>query len=311
MKIRNILILVISAIILAVVSFWIGQQAYSWLPPQAAAESILIDDLFSFLVALGAFIFLGVTGAIVYSIIFHRAAKYDISDGPHVEGNITLEVVWTVIPFVLVMWIAVYSYQIYDQMSIIGSEKIAHLNLPIGNKSIDILSNSEKVQSIENSGVEKIESEKIEVIAKQWAWIFRYPEQNITSTELHLPVNRRASLALQSEDVLHGFYIPAFRVKQDVIPFQTIDFEFTPIREGKYRLRDSQYSGTYFAAMQADVVVESREKYDRWLEEASNRELSPAPNQAASEFARRSQRSSKSGWVTVIPAEPEKVNYHQ
>ncbi len=94
MKRREIILLTISTIILAIVSLGIGQLSYSWLPPQAAAESLLFDDLFSFLVTLGAFIFLGVTGALVYSIIFYRASKYDASDGPHVEGNITLEIVW-------------------------------------------------------------------------------------------------------------------------------------------------------------------------------------------------------------------------
>ena len=305
MKVRNILKLIASTIALAAVSFWIGQQAYSWLPPEAAAESILVDDLFSFLVAMGAFIFLGVTGALIYSIVFHRTTKYDMSDGPPIEGNVTLEVVWTVIPLVLVFWIAVYSYQVYDQMSILGQDKIAHLNIPLGNQSI-----GNKLVDTQADSVKVQPAEKIEVTAKQWAWVFRYPEENITSTELHLPVNQRATLALKSEDVLHGFYIPAFRVKQDVLPSQTINFEFTPIREGKYRLRDSQYSGTYFAAMQADVVVESPEKYNQWLKEASSREPSPAPNQAASEFARRSQKSSKSGWVTVEPAQPEEVNYH-
>ncbi len=334
MKVRNILKLITSAIALAAVSFWIGQQAYSWLPPQAAAESILVDDLFSFLVGMGAFIFLGVTGALIYSIVFHRATKYDMSDGPPIEGNITLEIVWTVIPLVLVFWIAVYSYQVYDQMSILGRDEVAHLNIPVGNKSIDRKSidrkSIDRKSVVHKSVVHKSVNykpvdtpanqiktqyliqppEKIEVVAKQWAWVFRYPEENITSTELHLPVNQRATLALKSEDVIHGFYIPAFRVKQDVIPLQTIDFEFTPIREGTYRLRDSQYSGTYFAAMQANVVVESQEKYNLWLKEASTHEPSPAPNQAASEFARRTQKSSKSGWVTVVPAEPQEVNYH-
>ncbi|MDE5109852.1 MAG: cytochrome c oxidase subunit II, partial [Trichodesmium sp. St7_bin2_1] len=81
MKIRTILNLGAIALVLAAISIWVGQVSYSWLPPQAAAESILIDDLFSFLVTLGSFIFLGVTGTLIYSIIFQRAAKYDYSDG--------------------------------------------------------------------------------------------------------------------------------------------------------------------------------------------------------------------------------------
>ncbi|MEL6162316.1 MAG: cytochrome c oxidase subunit II [Cyanobacteria bacterium J06628_3] len=294
MKIRDILSVIVSAIILAVASLWIGQQAYSWLPPQATAQSLLVDDLFSFLVTWGTFIFLGVTAAIVYSMIFNRAGKYDISDGPAIEGNITLEVVWTAIPFVLVIWIGTYSYQIYDQMSILGSTESENISMKI---------NPEVSPPIKDS-------EKIEVISKQWAWIFNYPQQNISSTELHLPVNKPAYLTLQSEDVIHGFYIPAFRVKQDVIPGEIINFQFTPILEGKYRLRDSQYSGTYFAAMQADVVVESPEKYQEWLKVAQNQEPSPAYNQAISEYNSKSDKAINSSWATVKPAEPPVVNYH-
>ena len=301
MKRRKIILLTISAILNAVVSLGIGKLSYSWLPPQATAESLLIDDLFSFLVTLGAFIFLGVMGALIYSIIFNRAGKYDTSDGPHVEGNITLEVVWTAIPFVLVIWIGVYSFQIYNQMSILGPMEHQHMSMGMKSANAETISQTSKVTD---------DSGKIEVISKQWAWIFNYPEQNISSTQLHLPVNQRAYLTLKSEDVIHGFYIPAFRVKQDVIPNETINFEFTPILEGKYRLRDSQYSGTYFAAMQADVVVESPEKYDRWLKEASRSQPSPAYNRAMSEYKRKSDHAIDTNWATVKPAEPPIVNYH-
>ena len=301
MKRREIILLTISTILLAIVSLGIGKLSYSWLPPQAAAESLLFDDLFSFLVTLGAFIFLGVTGALIYSIIFYRAGKYDISDGPHVEGNIALEVVWTAIPFVLVIWIGAYSYQIYDQMSILGPMEHQHMSMGMKSANAEPISQTSEIPE---------DSEKIEVISKQWAWIFNYPEQNISSTELHLPVNQRAYLTLQSEDVIHGFYIPAFRVKQDVIPNEKINFEFTPILEGKYRLRDSQYSGTYFAAMQADVVVESPEKYREWLKEAQSRKPSPAYNQAMSEYTRKSDHAIDTNWATIKPAEPPVVNYH-
>lgn len=295
MKIRTILTLVAVAIALAALSLWVGQQAYSWFPPQAAAESKLIDDLFSFLVTLGTFIFLGVVGTLTYSVLFQRAAKYDFSDGPHIEGNVTLEVVWTVIPFVLAVWIAVYSYQIYDQMSIQGPMEHLHMGMASANAA-PLDSASEPL-------------EQIEVLSKQWAWEFRYPKQNVTSTELHLPANQRVRLALKSEDVLHGFYIPAFRLKQDIIPNRTIDFEFTPIRAGNYRLRDSQYSGTYFAAMQADVVVESPEDYQQWLAEAATKTPAAAYNPAFDEYNRDSEKAITAGWKTVVPAFPPIVNY--
>ena len=296
MKFKTILILVAIALMLGAISMWVGQVSYSWLPPQASVESQLVDNLFSFLVALGTFIFLGVTGTVMYSVLFHRAGRYDLSDGPHIEGNVTLEVVWTAIPLLLVLWIAIYSYQTYQEMAIRG----AHMHMP---KAIE----PAYAESIDKS-VEPMT--EIEVEAKQWAWIFRYPEKNVTSTELHLPVNRRAHLILRSPDVIHGFYIPAFRVKQDIIPQQDMDFEFTPIRQGKYRLRDSEYSGTYFAAMQADVVVESKEDYQQWLAEAATKTPSTAPNQAASEYAQREEKAATAGWATIVPVPPPIVNYH-
>lgn len=302
MSIRKLILIIFGAAILAVTSLGIGQLSYSWLPPQATAESLLIDDLFSFLVTLGSFIFLGVCGALIYSIIFNRAGKYDISDGPHIEGNLTVEVVWTAIPFVLVIWIAAYSYQIYDQMSILGPME-HHQQTSMGMKSAI-------AEPLSDSSTIADNPDKVQVISKQWAWIFNYPEQNISSTELHLPVNQRAYLTLESEDVIHGFYIPAFRVKQDVIPNETINFEFTPIKVGKYRLRDSQYSGTYFAAMQADVVVESPQEYQQWLKEAKKRKPSPAYNQAIVEYHRKSDQAVDTNWATIKPAEPPVVNYH-
>ncbi|AKG22486.1 cytochrome c oxidase subunit II [Calothrix sp. 336/3] len=309
MTLRRIFLFTVSAIALTAASLWIGEQAYSWFPPQAAAESHLIDELFSFLTTLGAFIFLGVTGTLLYAVFFHRAAKYDYSDGPHIEGNITLEIVWTAIPILLVVWIAAYSYQVYDQMAIRGPMEMMHIHLPkLGMEVAHAAPWSKKVQPVESEEVSSLPTD-IEVTAKQWAWIFTYPEKNFTSSELHLPTNQRVKLTLKSEDVLHGFYIPEFRVKQDIIPKQDIDFEFTPIRPGSYTLTDSQFSGTYFAANTAKVVVESPEDYKRWLSKAASHKPTPAPNQAAEEYAAASHRPIKTGWATVVPAAPPLVNY--
>lgn len=290
MKIRTILMLVAIAILMAVISLWMGQVAYSWFPPQASAESVLIDNLFSFLTALGTFIFLGVVGTLSYSVLFQRADKYDESDGPPIEGNVKLEIIWTAIPFVLVIWIAVYSYQIYDQTSVLGPMEHVHM---MASAQAAPLENDPQAETTEN----------IEVFSRQWSWEFRYGD--VTSTELHLPNNQRIKLALHSEDVLHGFFIPAFRLKQDIIPGQVIDFEFTPIREGKYRLRDSQYSGTYFAAMQTDVVVESPEAYQQWLKDSESQKPTKAYNRAFTEYSQRKGDR----WKIVEPAAPPVVNY--
>ncbi|QXE21620.1 cytochrome c oxidase subunit 2 [Richelia sinica FACHB-800] len=306
-QILNFLTIVTGLVVVTIISIWIGKQSYSWLPPQAAAESHLIDDLISFLVTVGSFIFLGVTGTLFYSILFHRADKDDLSDGPHIEGNITLEVVWTAIPILLVLWIAGYSYEVYQEMGIQGPSQLVHLHNPMKIESA-YAAGKHKVETEEAIPVENVE--KIDVIAKQWSWVFHYPEKNVTSTELHLPSDRRVRLALHSEDVLHGFYIPAFRLKQDIVPGHNIDFEFTPIRPGAYSLTDSQYSGTYFATMRADVIVESPNEFHQWLNKAAGHRPTQAPNEAASEYAQKLEQPVQTGWKTVEPAAPPLVNYH-
>ncbi|MDY6803086.1 MAG: cytochrome c oxidase subunit II [Cyanobacteriota bacterium] len=299
MKIRTILILGTLAIACGAISLWMGVQSYSWLPPQASAESVLVDRLFSVLVAIGTFIFLGVSGTLTYSALFQQAGKYEVGDGPPIEGNVTLEIVWTAIPFVLAVAIAAYSYHIYDKMSLVSS--MERVQMGAATAQAATIDGDRPILAEE-------ESETIEVRARQWVWEFRYPKSGITSTELHLPNNRRVRLLMTSEDVIHGFYIPAFRVKQDVIPGEAIEFQFTPIREGRYRLRDSQYSGTYFAAMQADVVVESPSAYEKWRSQAAVSPLVEAYNQAYDEY-HNARNIISAGWETVEPAQPPLVNY--
>lgn len=309
MKIRAIITLTIFAVFAIFASWWMAQQSFAWLPPQASAEAKLIDYLFSIFVGLGTFIFLGVTGPLFYSLIYHRAGKYDPSDGPPIEGNTTLEIVWTAVPILLVIGLVTASYRTYDKMSIRGPMELVHLNMPQMMETAYAAPSQQTIEDHPESAIENAEEnappEPIDVTARQWAWIFRYPNE-VTSTELHLPVDRRAHLILHSEDVLHGFYVPAFRVKQDVVPNHTIDFEFTPILTGTYRLRDSMYSGTYFAANQTDVIVQSIADYEQWLADAAAQTPSPAFNQAAFEYSRSSELP---GWESIAPAPPPVVNY--
>ncbi len=254
------------------ISYWLGQQAYTWMPPEATQEAEAVDSLFSFLVTLGSVVFLGIFGMIAHSLIYCRAPQGDFSEGHPARGNGKLEVLWTVVPTVLVLWIGIQGFHIYGLLNIEGLEGIAAA--PIG---------TEPAYAAEPSPT-SMPVETIEVTAKQWAWSFRYPAQNVTSSELHLRANQRVRLALKSEDVLHGFYVPAFRVKQDIIPAKDISLVISPKLEGKYRLHDSQFSGTYFALMEAEVYVESPDAYQQWLSTAA---LNPPlnPDLAAAEHA--------------------------
>jgi len=281
-----------------------AKQSYSWFPPEASSESKLIDDLFSLFTGLATFIYLGVIGPFFYSLIFHRAGKYDMSDGPPIEGSVALEVIWTAVPIVLVLTLSFVSYRTYDKMSIRGPMELVHLHTPDMMPAAYAAPFDSTPQQEIQGALETAPVEEIDVTAKQWAWIFHYPDADITSTELHLPVDRRVRLTLHSEDVLHGFYVPAFRVKQDVVPNHDIDLEFTPTRPGTYRLRDSMFSGTYFAANQADVVVQTPNDYKQWLADASQQTPQPAYNPAIAEYSRSQQGTVLKGWKSIAPAPP-------
>ncbi|MEO8890118.1 MAG: cytochrome c oxidase subunit II [Coleofasciculaceae cyanobacterium] len=283
------------------ISRWIGQQAFNWMPSQATAESKQVDNLFSFLTSVGAFIFIGLTGMILYSVIFFRAPPDDWSHGHPARQDWRLEAAWTIIPLILVMWLAVQSYKIYQQLHLQGLAPIVHLHL------LEEPANAQSFPTEQNTNGQP-GSNLIEVTAKQWSWTFRYPGNNVTSNELHLPVNQSVQLKLQSEDVLHGFYVPEFRVKQDIIPNRAITFTFTPLLEGKYRLNDSQFSGTYFSLMEADVIVESLDAYNQWLTEAATQTPTATKNPAFAEHEQRLKKGDK-GWITVPPAAPPVVNY--
>ena len=279
--------------LLVVLSWWVAKVSYQWLPVQASTAAPLVDGLFSFETGIGTFVFGAVVSVMTWVIVMHRAEKYDESDAEPIEGNTRLEVIWTVIPFVLVMSIAVYAIRVNSSLGVLGPMEHIHLANPIEEQG--------------GYPADRLSAEQVEVIARQWSWEFRYPDANVSTTELHLPVDQPVTFRLVSDDVLHGFYIPAFRLKQDVIPGRAINFNLTPTREGRYRLRDSQFSGTWFAANQADVVVESADDYQAWLQNAARQPLQAGLSDAVSEYGERKQLKNP-GWATVPPAPPPQVN---
>ena len=280
-------------VLLALVSAWMSRQAFRWLPVQASNAAPLVDGLFSFETGVGTFVFLAVVSVMAWVMLVHRADKYDESDAEPVEGNTRLEVIWTAIPLVLVMAIAWYAIRVNTTLGVLGPMEHIHL-----------------VNPAEQQGGypgDRLPAEQVQVIARQWSWEFRYPGAAVSSTELHLELDRPVTFRLVSDDVLHGFYIPAFRLKQDVIPGRAIDFTLTPTRLGRYRLRDSQFSGTWFATNQADVVVESPTDHAAWLKQAAAAPLQSGLSVAAAEYRERLNHP-RVGWPTVVPAPPPQVN---
>ena len=319
-------------------SRWLMAQVPRWLPPQASTAAPLVDDLFALEAGIGCFLLLGCTAVIAWTLLFDRADKYDRDDGEPIEGNLKLEIIWTVIPLVVVLLIAAQAIRVNGQLANLGGKvRVAGAAEALQLVGVDGVEGVPGVLAVGGSpepdavgsapappsalfpaaaaatatatdpGVAPVtELGPVVVIARQWSWEFVYPD-GVRSAELHLPVNRPVRFRLVSLDVLHGLSIPAFRLRQDVVPGSVIDYKLTPSREGRYRLRDSLFSGAYFASNQTDVVVESPEAFEQWRQAARRSPLVPSPNAAAELWSQRQERGNR-GWATVPPAPPPLVN---
>ncbi|MFM7266785.1 MAG: cytochrome c oxidase subunit II [Cyanobium sp.] len=278
-------------------SLWMRAQVPHWLPVPASAAAPHVDGLFALETAIGTFLFLGCVEVILWTVLFHRANKYDLDNGAPIEGNTPLEIVWTLIPLVVVMAIAWHTTRVDGILATLG-----------GKERVSGAEQALQVAASQSDGASRVlaGAGPIQVIARQWSWEFVYAN-GVRSAELHLPVDQPAQFELISLDVLHGFFIPAFRLKQDIIPGSVIRYQLTPTRIGRYRLRDSMFSGGYFATNQSDVVVQSEGDFRRWLQDAARQPLAPSWNAAQDSYRRRLERGDR-GWAVVPPAPPPMVN---
>ena len=223
--------------------------------------------------------------------LFDRAPKYDESYGAPIEGNTRLEITWTLIPAVVVFAIAIYSMYVNDKLDALGPKT----KYEVGSDPL--------IGAVADP---RATIGPIDVIARQWSWEFVYPN-GVRSSELHLPINQRVNFRLISEDVNHSFYVPAFRLKQDIVPGSVISFSLTPTKEGRFRLRDAHFSGAYYSQNQTDVLVQTLNNYDDWLNTTAKQPLQPGLSPGSELYAKRLAAGDR-GWATVPPAPPPMVN---
>jgi len=254
---KNIYLILIISLVFAI-SFWIGFNV-NLLPAEASVNAPIYDELFKILFIIGLIIFIGMTIAVIYSLFKFRKRNDQIGDGIALEGNLSLEIVWTIIPSIIVLLIGLYSYNIYDRMG--GMKELNHNHEMMS-------SNSEKIwagisQTSDNEIA--INNLSIEVSAMQFAFLFNYPKGNFISGELHVPVDQKVSMKMESKDVIHAFWVPEFRIKQDIIPGQPTILNFTPTKVGKYPIICAELCGPYHGGMRASIIVEEESDYNEWF----------------------------------------------
>jgi len=254
---KNVYLILIISLVFAI-SFWIGFNV-NLLPAEASINAPIYDELFKILFIIGLIIFIGMTIAVIYSLFKFRKRNDQIGDGIALEGNLSLEIVWTIIPSIIVLLIGLYSYNIYDRMG--GMKELNHNHEMMS-------SNTEKIwagisQTSDNELA--INNLSIEVSAMQFAFLFNYPKGNFISGELHVPVDQKVSMKMESKDVIHAFWVPEFRIKQDIIPGQPTILNFTPTKVGKYPIICAELCGPYHGGMRASIIVEEESDYNEWF----------------------------------------------
>jgi len=188
----------------------------------------VVDNVFLYIVSICVFLLVLITFLMVYFVIHYRREKH-----PHpadIEGSTWLEITWTVIPTLIVLTMFYYGLTGFEFLKKVPPGAMA-----------------------------------VKVIARQWSWLFQY-ENGIQDPELRVPVGKPVKLLLTSLDVIHGFYIPAFRIKQDVVPGMTNTLWFQATQAGTYDVMCSQYCGLEHSHMLSKVIVLPEKEFEKWYE---------------------------------------------
>lgn len=211
-----------------------------WLPEAASSIAPEVDGLFLFVTGVSLLLLAGVTGAILYFVYRHRRQHPDERPAPVEESRI-LEVSWIVVPTILVLLVFNWGFKSYVKMN----------TTPSG-------------------------TYEIQVRAQQWNFLFEYPN-GVTSDTLYVPKGEEVKMRMSSSDVLHGFFIPAFRVKYDILPNRYTSVWFESTKKGDYDLFCTEYCGTGHSDMSKTVRVVSQSKFQQWLEKKKTPTDIPLP----------------------------------
>ncbi len=217
-----------------------NDQSSIWLPEPASTVAGDVDTLFYFILVTSAILFVGVMGAMVTFAWRYRRRSENDRPEPVQESKI-IEASWIAIPSILVAVVFIWGFRVFLEL-----------------------------------GIAPPNAYEINVTARKWSWTFTYPNGAV-STDLHVPVNRPVKLRMSSEDVIHSFFVPAFRVKADVLQGRYSYVWFEATRADTFNVVCAEYCGTAHSDMYASVVVQSQDDFESWLaENMGDGSLTPA-----------------------------------
>lgn len=225
-------------------------MAGSFMPTQGTEISKQVDNLYGFLLVvsfISCVILIG--GMIYFAIKYKRKTANDKT--AYITHDTRLEVLWSVIPLIIFLLVFGWGWVIYHDMRTMPKDAL-----------------------------------EINVSGKQWAWTVEY-KNGVKSTEVVVPVNKDVKLVLSSEDVIHSFYIPSFRIKQDAVPGRYQAIWFKAEKLGEFHVFCTEYCGTSHSAMITKLKVVSQEDFDKWLVSESEIGTLPLAQRGAKYFQTR------------------------
>src|SRR4051794_30374991 len=205
-----------------------------WFPLQASKQAKPIDTLWDVLLIASIPVFVLVETVVLFSVWkFRMRPGEELLDGPPIHGNTRLEIIWPAIPAILLVGLCTYAFLVLEDVE----------QAPAGQEM------------------------KVRVVGQQFAWTFYYRDggKEVASPQLHLPINQSVEFTIQSKDVLHDFWVPAFRMKKDAVPGQDVKYRVTPNRAGVFPIVCAELCGLGHAVMRANATVQSRDNFDKWL----------------------------------------------
>ncbi|HKG03163.1 MAG TPA: cytochrome c oxidase subunit II [Conexibacter sp.] len=206
----------------------------NWFPADAAKQGKPIDTLYDVLMIVSIPIFVLVMTVILYSAwAFRMRPGQENEDGPPIHGNTRLEVFWTAIPAIILVSLCSYAYAVLNDIEKVRADELV-----------------------------------VKVHAIQFAWTFEYPQADgrpVVSNQLYLPKDKPVRFDIDSQDVLHDFWVPAFRVKIDAVPGITTRLRVTPTRVGIFPVVCAELCGLGHSVMRSTAHVLSPAAFDRWL----------------------------------------------
>jgi cytochrome c oxidase subunit 2 len=216
--------------------------AIHWFPPNASTQADKVDTLYDVLIVASVPMFVIVTTVVLGSVFFFRMRPgQENQDGPPIHGDTRLEVVWTVLPALLIAGLCTYAFI--------------------------VLHDIEKKPAAASAATREF---KVAVYGEQFAWTFTYPKEitggkPVTTTQLFLPTGRSVEFRIHAKDVLHDFWVPAFRLKMDAVPGITTHYRITPTRLGTYPVVCAELCGLGHATMRSSVHVISPAAFAAFL----------------------------------------------